>query len=279
LKTSIDIADVLALITVAGVAVYVAGLVGLAIAIRREFTRDISTAWYVVALIPRTVVAGQGVRIWLLWPVTLGALLTVLVALIAGRPDLAPLIPVTGLVFASVLSLLVLRTIQRPQPQRGMDSTWLAGHLIVFAAIASLVGSIMMAKGVHLVFLTAVDAANLVSASLGRSFLVGAILFIVGGFLVALPGAAVVSDPLPPVRIYRGAGGACLDGYLVTHADGFWYLMIEDDDKQKELQTIPDTEVSEVRTIEKVDIGCTEASALPEAGPEDDAKPGAEKAK
>jgi hypothetical protein len=78
------------------------------------------------------------------------------------------------------------------------------------------------------------------------------------------------------VRIYRGDGGTCLDGYLVTHADGFWYLMTETDDKHNELQTIPDTEVSEVRTIGDDDIGCTEASALPEAGPEDDAKPGAE---
>jgi hypothetical protein len=277
LNAPIDIADVLALTSVAGIAVYVAGLLGLGIAIRREFTRDISTAWYVVALIPRTVVAGQGVRIWLLWPVTLGILLTLLVWLISGHPDLAPLIPVTGLLFASVLSILVLRSIRRPE--RRMDSRFLAGHLIIFAALAGLVGSIMMAKGVNLVFLTLEETANLVQGSLGRSILVGAILFIVGGFLVAVPGAVVISHPLTPVRIYRSAGGVRLDGYLVTHADGFWYLMIVDDDKHNELQSIPDTEVSEVRTIGEDDIGCTEASAPPEAGPEDDARPGEEKAK
>jgi hypothetical protein len=204
LKTSIDIADVLALITVAGVAVYVAGLVGLAIAIRREFTRDLSTAWYVVALIPRTVVAGQGVRIWLVWPVSLAVLvlLTGLGALIVGRPDLAEgLIPVMGLLFGGVVSLLVLRSTRRAQ--RPMDSAWGGRHLAAVAAIAGFVGSIMVSKGV-LEFVTAIDADKLVPDSFGRDLIVGAILYVVGGFFVALPGAVVIPDPLPAVRIYRG---------------------------------------------------------------------------
>jgi hypothetical protein len=271
LKTSIDIADVLALVTVAGVAVYVAGLVGLAIAIRREFTRDLSTAWYVVALIPRTVVAGQGVRIWLVWPVSLAVLLllTALGASMVGRRDLASLIPVMGLVFGCVLSVLVLRSTRRAQ--RPMHSAWGARHLAVIAAIAGFVGSVMVAKGVHEVFVTAIDADNLVPDSLGRKLIVGAILYIVGGFLVALPGAVVIPDPLPAVRIYRGPDVACLEGYLVTHTDGFWYLMVGDAGAHKELQTIPDTKVSEVRTIGENEIGCKKA-APPEAGPEHDTK-------
>jgi hypothetical protein len=279
-------------------------LVGLAIAIRREFTRDISTAWYVVALIPKTVVAGQGVRIWLQLPVLLAVLLTVPVALIAiaGRPNLGPLIGVTGLVFIAILLVRVLRTtLGRQRPMYSPWPAWPAGYLVVGGAIAGLVGTIMVSRGLQMVFLTvltvltAIDTDNLVSVvtsdlghnlvvsvvsgSSGRNLLVGATLFIVGGFLVAVFGALVVSAPLPPVRINRRNGGACLDGHLVAHADGFWYLMIRDDDKQKELYTIPDTEVLEVRTIAEASIGCTEAAALPEAGSEDDTKPGAEKAK
>jgi hypothetical protein len=278
LKTSIDIADVLALITVAGVAVYVAGLVGLAVAIRREFTRDIATAWYVVALIPRTVVAGQGVRIWLVWPVSLAVLvlLTGLGALIVGRPDLAEgLIPVMGLLFGGVVSLLVLRSTRRAQ--RPMDSAWGGRHLAAVAAIAGFVGSIMVSKGV-LEFVTAIDADKLVPDSFGRDLIVGAILYVVGGFFVALPGAVVIPDPLPAVRIYRGPDVACLEGHLVTHTDGFWYLMVGDADAHKELQTIPDTKVSEVRTIGENEIGCKKA-APPEAGPEHDTKLREEKAR
>jgi hypothetical protein len=271
LNTSIDIADVLALITVAGIAVYVAGLVGLAIAIRLEFTRDLSTAWYVVALIPRTVVAGQGVRIWLVWPVSLAVLLllTGLAGLMVGRPNFARLIPAMGLLFACVLSALVLRSARRAQ--RPMDSAWGTRHLVAVAAIASLVGSILVSKGVHIVFLIAIGAENLVPETIGRSLVVGAILYVVGGFLVALPGAVVIPDPLPAVRIYRGPDVACLDGHLVSHADGFWYLMVGDANAHKELQTIPDAKVAEVRTIGENEIGSNKA-APPEAGPEHDTK-------
>jgi len=69
------IGNLVGLITVAGAAVYVLGLVGLAVTIRSRLTGDFSTAWYVVSLLPRTVVAGQGLRLWLRWPIILTALL------------------------------------------------------------------------------------------------------------------------------------------------------------------------------------------------------------
>jgi hypothetical protein len=147
-----------------------------------------------------------------------------------------------------------------------MDSAWGTRHLVTVAAIAGLVGSIMVSRGVHLVFLTAIGEENLVPANMGRNLIVGAILYVVGGFLVALPGAVVIPDPLPAVRIYRGPDVACLEGHLVAHADGFWYLMVGDADAHKELQTIPDTKVSEVRTIGENEISCKKAGAPPEAG-------------
>ena len=150
-------------------------------------------------------------------------------------------------------------------------------HLAAVAAIAGFVGSIMVSKGV-LEFVTAIDADNLVPDSLGRNLIVGAILYVVGGFFVALPGAVVIPDPLPAVRIYRGPDIACLEGHLVTHTDGFWYLMVGDADAHKELQTIPDTKVSEVRTIGENEIGCKKA-APPEAGLEHDTKLREEKAR
>jgi hypothetical protein len=58
---------------VAGASIYVVGLIGLALTIRVRFTIPTSTAWYVVSLLPRTVVAGQEARIWLRWPLFLTA--------------------------------------------------------------------------------------------------------------------------------------------------------------------------------------------------------------
>jgi hypothetical protein len=60
----IGVADLAAVLTAAGVTIYVLGLTGIYISTRREL-RHTSTAWYVTSLVPRTVVAGQGVRIWL----------------------------------------------------------------------------------------------------------------------------------------------------------------------------------------------------------------------
>jgi hypothetical protein len=77
---SIGIGDLAAIITAAGITIYVLGLVGLALTIRLEFTEDLSTAWYAASLLPRTIVAGQGVRIWLGLPI----ILTVVMFLIAG---------------------------------------------------------------------------------------------------------------------------------------------------------------------------------------------------
>jgi hypothetical protein len=61
---AIGIAQLATLLTAAGVAIYVLGLVGVALSVNLTFAENWATAWYAVSLMPRTVVAGQGVRIW-----------------------------------------------------------------------------------------------------------------------------------------------------------------------------------------------------------------------
>src|SRR5215208_3196674 len=68
----IEIGDLAAILTATGISIYVLGLVGLAIPMRK-ITKDTSTAWYATSLIPRIVVAGQGARIWLGLPLILTA--------------------------------------------------------------------------------------------------------------------------------------------------------------------------------------------------------------
>jgi len=62
MSETIGLAELATLVTVAGITVYVLGLIGVAIPIFRTFTHNMSAAWYTVSLMPRTVVAGQGVR-------------------------------------------------------------------------------------------------------------------------------------------------------------------------------------------------------------------------
>ncbi len=55
--------------------------------------------------------------------------------------------------------------------------------------------------------------------------------------------AATGSPPLPPVQV-----AACthIEGDLLGHVDGFWYVF----DEQGTLVSIPDKDVTEVRIVE-----------------------------
>jgi len=53
---------------IAGAAIYVVGFIGLLWAIYRTITGEVNAALHAVSLIPRTVVAGQGVRIFFGFP-------------------------------------------------------------------------------------------------------------------------------------------------------------------------------------------------------------------
>jgi len=57
-------------VAVAGGAIYIAGLVSLLAPISWSYTHDFDSAWYAVSLVPKTTVAGQGVR-YLLGPAVL----------------------------------------------------------------------------------------------------------------------------------------------------------------------------------------------------------------
>jgi hypothetical protein len=54
------LANASAIFAAIGVGIYVLGMLSLLIPIRRAFTDDWSAAWYAVAVLPRTVAAGQG---------------------------------------------------------------------------------------------------------------------------------------------------------------------------------------------------------------------------
>ncbi len=78
---SIDIAAVATLITITATTIYVLGLMALGYPVYSRITKNSSTALYVVSVVPRTVVAGHGVRfllgIPLVWTLLFAAFLSV----------------------------------------------------------------------------------------------------------------------------------------------------------------------------------------------------------
>src|SRR5215211_951364 len=79
----IGIAEVAALITVVGAAIYGLGLLGVAWPIHKRWQNDAATTLYAVSLIPRAVVAGQGIRILMGFPTLVATLLLVWSLLVA----------------------------------------------------------------------------------------------------------------------------------------------------------------------------------------------------
>jgi hypothetical protein len=73
----IGIAEVAALITVVGATNYTLGLLGVAWPIHKRWNNDASTTWYAISLIPRAVVAGQGMRIFMGFPIIVAILLLI----------------------------------------------------------------------------------------------------------------------------------------------------------------------------------------------------------
>ena len=77
----LTVAQTAALIAGTGVAIYVVGFIGLLWAIYRTITGGVNAALYAVSLIPRTVVAGLGVRIFFGFPLLVVSAIAVLMFL------------------------------------------------------------------------------------------------------------------------------------------------------------------------------------------------------
>jgi hypothetical protein len=261
----ITVADVLTIVTVAGVAVYVVGLVGLALAIRLRFTDGLSTAWYVVALLPRTIVAGQGVRIWLEWPIPFAMAATILATVLVSLTDAAGLaisvetarnalrvlIPALGFVALAVFLVFVLRSLQKAQRYPGNWERRVVVKHVVEATVMAAFGGILMAEGASLTIQATLQGGMSMAEARLSTVLLGPVLFIIGGFLIGVPAAALVDHPLPCVTIARHAKGepedtsVSFEGYLITHTDGYWHVF----DDMDNLLSIPDAEVSDIRIM------------------------------
>jgi hypothetical protein len=288
-KDTIGLAELATLVTVAGVSIYVAGLLGLTLAIRLRLTDDIATAWYAVALLPRTDVAGQGVKIWLTWPLPIVVLLVVLetVAAYFGVSDTVVCLPqlyamltsisdctepshlidrvvvLPGLVVLALFSVLALRYINKESTKEEQPrwTRWTTeSKFIVATPLIAATGSLLMSQGSILIVRAAREASTPVLQVLTYGVFPGPIVLLIGSFFVGVAGAAMLDRPLPHVQI--DCDPTLPRDYLAEEENLFTkenlYLVTHTeghwhllDDDQNELLSVPDRLVSAVHTIPK----------------------------
>jgi hypothetical protein len=238
----VSIGDLATILTVAGVAIYVLGLGGLAVTIRIRLAKDIPTAWYAVSLLPRTLVAGQGLRIWLGWPIGLTVAITLGIILMKSFEldgDTALKTVRSSVIFVVMLYLTVwvvrLWRSDRPYPQnlpfarnrKRALARFAASSLMyilyvlwgVLSAAAIAVGSAIIAAagllimralgfdsdlGLDMFFTVPSRLADVVPRN--HSGLVGAIILFVGGFIIGIPSALLMKPPLPQVQLTKKEG-------------------------------------------------------------------------
>jgi hypothetical protein len=204
-----------------GVTIYVLGLIGLAIPIR-NITHDMSTARYAVSVVPKTMVAGQGLRIWLQRPIAVTAVL-VLMLLGAQRLGVGPSY---RRLFVAVLLLLganLIRRLAGTNPELGkLSNAIIYVSLLVGGGIANL--------------------AALSFASGEDDYISGILIVLFGSFFIGVPPAILADPPLPKVQLTQQHKASIegvpdpLVGWLVVHREGCLLVLAKE---QRKLLSIP----------------------------------------
>ena len=250
----IGFAEVAALITVVGAATYGLGLLGVAWPIHKRWHNDAATTWYAISLIPRAVVAGQGMRIFVGFPTIMATLLLmwwlivfpILRLLSVVASDLAAW--VVG-VFA-LLALLaggywLLRSKYRRRIQWLLGPTpdhprygWLV-WITVGLAVPTFFVAGRLAAGAMEVQTTfpyiTVDVSLLVVA-IALTFLASSLLQLID--------ATAIDPQLPTVEIALLDGTQrVLEGKLLIHTEGVVHFF----DEQHKLTSMPDSMITSLR--------------------------------
>jgi hypothetical protein len=252
---SISIGDLAAILTVAGVSIYVLGLMGLAATIRLSLVSNISLAWYAVSLLPRTVVAGHGVRVWLILPMGLTIVLSIAAFWVGTRSTWESVTFAENYLSGGVFIVVIITTLvvfyRRSSKQTGLRLLDTFGVLLATTWITALLGGWVMMIAAQLIsegFFDALDAqrsspANsqvvpgLLIPPVTSGMVLGIMFIFVGGFFVGMPIALTVEPPLPPVEVTRKNAQGSARGRLVNHSEGFWHLFVESDSDRRKVPT------------------------------------------
>lgn len=224
-----NIGDVAGTVAALGVVVYVLGLAGLAIPFARTEANNLATAWYALSLVPKTVVAGHGARIWFQLPFVSSSVLLLSAWLWQSRPF------VQGVAFLVLVFVLGCYVDHKARKASGASR----GATYVTYILLGIASLLLGWSAKHLA-----DANDWSAGYL--------IIFFLGNFLAGLPLPILSEPPLPRVEIRlketSDKNANCYVGQLVGHTDSFWHLFVEN---PKRLLSIPDDRVLVVETSER----------------------------
>jgi hypothetical protein len=235
----ITFGEMSALLAVAAVGIYVLGLIALWVPIARYYTQDFAQSWYAVALVPRTVVAGQGIKV-LLEPIVVVAVTGMLALLFDFLQSYFNRL--IAVIIIGVLLVVVLIGFFSLSPY--IPSFWdipvefrvpwlnrlSIAIVVVLTLVAATVNASVLMNG-----LTVLGQ----EVGTGRTLKSVVIVFVLS-FASGLIQAVGSNPPLPQVTV---EGTTTTEGALLTHVDRFWYVF----DQTSTLISIPDSEITEVR--------------------------------
>jgi hypothetical protein len=264
------LANASAIFAAIGVGIYVLGMLSLLMPIRRVFTHDWSAAWYAVAILPKTVAAGQGVGLLAVtlffYALGLGLFTSIVFAfryrhwLPISWPGLkVPLPkrgkqlvesldrshqikkyrrPLFGSAFILVISVMTVGTffLLHILPMRTTIKTWEWEWGPVLVTMLFYVTCYLGFEVMAAAFERRSDKF-LPGLRKRRLFWRGAAIIIASAFIIAGFAAARADPHLPIVEITKKTDAnngkrVLLDGSLLAHSDGFWYLF-EDEGKKR----------------------------------------------
>jgi hypothetical protein len=256
--------DYSALIAIVAAAIYVLGLFSLLVPIMNAYEGGFTSAWYAVSLVPRNLIAGQGLRQLVFGPIMYFVAFFVAFAITTaiiifwppsaaqeeteeiGRTRPRDLIEFLLKFITVTLSVLVTTA----SALSAIEDLLSAAVSLVPREISAASASVVLALATPILVGTAVGVY--VGRNRGTDVgLRGAIFIhhsvrapILTGLVVAFLAAYVIAGfrepPLPTVHISWDKGST--RGELLAHADGFWYVYND----ENRLEAIPDDKVDEV---------------------------------
>jgi hypothetical protein len=250
----INLAEIAALITVAGAAIYGLGLLGLAWPIHKRWNNDASTTWYAMSLIPRTVVAGQGVRIFVGFPTLMAILLLIwwlivfptlrlLSVSVSNLAAWAVGILALGVLGAGGYWLLRSKYRQRIQWLLGPTPEFPRYRWLIWITVVLAIPTLFVAGRLAAGAIRVQAQFPFITVELGL-LVVAVTLTFLASFLLQLIDATAIKPPLPTVEIaLSDRTGTVLEGKLLTHTEGVVHFF----DERHQLTSMPDSKISSVR--------------------------------
>ena len=251
-------ADISAAFAILALLVYILGLIALGVPIYRLYTEDISITWHAISLAPRTTVAGLGVQ--RLFTVPTWAFVYIAVSILGAQLVIALLrlkgkaATIVGWLLSFVLSVClngflvwwVLRSensLSRAFSELYASGNWMV--LIVSWSALAVYAIGAFTVGIELITQVYFRSRRLLPGlhDLNKALYGLAVWFGIL-FLAGLMQAAIAQPPLPDVEVNATNGNPHIEGTLLAHTDGYWYIFVT---KSHALRAIPDSEAEDIQ--------------------------------